>query len=75
MSTITRFAVRSSGRDVTAVRRPVPSVSRAAALALKKAELQALAEERGVETSGTKADLVDRLTGVESNDAEVETDG
>ena len=75
MSTITRFAVRSSGRDITAVRRPVPSVSRAAALALKKVELQALAEERGVDTAGTKAEIVNRLTGVESNDAEVTTDG
>ena len=69
------WQVRSSGRDVTAVRRPLPSVARATAEKLKKAELVAAAEERGLDTDGTKAELVDRLTGVESNDATVETDG
>lgn len=67
LSELYRFSVRTSGRDLSQVRRPKPSVSRAAALALKKPELQALAEEHGVETSGTKAEIVDRLTG-ESDD-------
>jgi hypothetical protein len=33
---------------------------------MTKAELQALAEERGLATSGTKQDLIDRLSGVVS---------
>jgi hypothetical protein len=41
---------------------------------LKKAELVELAEARGVDASGTKADIVDRL-GPESNDATVRVDG
>lgn len=75
LSTITRFAVRSSGRDLTAVRRPSPSLASVTLVGLKKAELVATAQERGVDTSGTKAEIIDRLTGVESNDATVETDG
>lgn len=68
------WAVRSSGRDVKSVRRPLPSVARATAEKLRKAELVAAAEERGLDTDGTKAELVDRLTGVESNDATVSVD-
>ena len=66
MATITRFAVRSNGRVLTAVRRP--DRARMAAKAgvaplesLKKAELVKLAEERGIDTSGTKADVAERL--------------
>ena len=76
MSELRRFSIRSSGRDLTLVRRPRPSLARAAVLKLRKDELTALAQERDLDTSGTKAELVDRLTGVESNDADVEpTDG
>lgn len=64
------WAVRSSGRDYRVVRRPTPSVPAASVDTLKKAELVALAEERGLDTSGTKADIVERLT---SNDADVTT--
>jgi hypothetical protein len=67
LSTITRFSVRSSGRDVSVVRRPdAASMVRKSGLAdpasLKKAELVAMAEAQGVDPSGTKADLVERLT-------------
>lgn len=61
------WAVRSSGRDIAAVRRPLPSFARATAEKLKKAELVAAAEERGLDTDGTKAELVDRLTGGETD--------
>jgi hypothetical protein len=61
---ITRFAVRSSGRDVRLVRRPAPTII--PSVELKKAELVELAEARGIDTSGTKADIVERLT--ESDD-------
>jgi hypothetical protein len=53
---------RTSGRDLRAVRRPLPSVARAVAENLRKAELVELAEARGLDTSGTKADIVERLT-------------
>ena len=66
------WAVRSSGRDIRLVRRPKPAVALAAVAKLKKADLVAAAQERGLDTSGTKADLTARLTGVESNDATVE---
>ena len=66
MPHITRFAVRNNGRVLTDVRRP--DRARMAAKAgvvdvgsLKKAELVELAETHGVDTSGTKADLVERL--------------
>lgn len=68
------FSVRSSGRDLRAVRRPVPTVAVAVTEPLKKAELVALAEERGLDTSGTKAELSARLAGVESNDATVKVE-
>ena len=61
LSTITRFKVRSSGRDLTAVRRPKPSFSRLALSAMKKAEVVAIAEEIGVDPEGTKAEVIDRL--------------
>lgn len=67
LSTITRFSVRSSGRDVQAVRRPDPaSQFRKSGLvdpaSLKKAELVAMAEAQGIDSSGTKADIVERLS-------------
>jgi hypothetical protein len=67
LSTITRFSVRSSGRDIRAVRRPDPaSLARKSGLAdpasLKKAELVAMAEAQGIDSSGTKADIVERLS-------------
>ncbi len=66
MATITRFAVRSNGRVLSAVRRPVRErLAVKAGVApietLKKAELVKLAEERGVDTSGTKAEISERL--------------
>lgn len=67
------WAVRSSGRDYRVVRRPTPTVARSTVARLKKADLVAEAEQRGLETEGTRAELIDRLTG--SNDATVETDG
>jgi DNA topoisomerase IA len=71
LSEIRSFAVRSSGRDLTAVRRRVKEVVEPVAelvdepvdpASLKKAELVELAESRGVDTSGTKADIVERLS-------------
>lgn len=78
MSSITRFSVRSSGRDIAVVRRPDrASLARKSGLAdpasLKKAELVALAEAQGIDSSGTKADIVERLA-PESNDATVTVD-
>jgi hypothetical protein len=63
---IHRFAVRSSGRDLTLVRRPlrdVPVVVKAepALDEMLKADLVSLAESKGVDSSGTKADLLARL--------------
>lgn len=60
MSTITRFSVpaRTSGRDLTAVRRPKPPLDIAS---LRKPELVALAESRGLDSSGNVADLRERL--------------
>lgn len=71
MGEITRFAVRNSGRVLTDVRRPVRStapkvVVEPAAVdpdAMTKAELVEMAEAKGVDTSGTKADIADRLNG------------
>jgi hypothetical protein len=59
---ITRFSVRSSGRDIRAVRRPAPTVAKPTVEGLRKAELVELAEERGLDTSGTKAEIAERLT-------------
>ena len=59
---IVRFSSRTSGRDLRAVRRPKPTLKPVELEALKKAELVELAEARGVDTSGTKADIVDRLS-------------
>lgn len=63
MGTITRFAVRSNGRDRSVVR---TAASRRAPVkpdlaSLKKADLVEMAEAKGVDTDGTKADLVERL--------------
>lgn len=66
------WAVRSSGRDITKVRRPVPTVAKSTVARLKKDELVAMADERGLDIDGTRSDLIARLTGVESNDATVE---
>ena len=81
MSRIIRVAVRSSGRDVTVVRRPqrmapgrpIPAVSPASEASdatveapdfgsMLKADVVALAESRGIDASGTKADIVARLS-------------
>jgi SAP domain-containing protein len=62
LSSITHFAVRSSGRDIRLVRRPGRSrVATKDVASLKKDELVKLAEERGVDTSGTKAEITERL--------------
>jgi hypothetical protein len=53
-----RFSVRSSGRDLAQVRRPK---QKPVLTDLKKPELVALAAERGVDASGTKAELLERL--------------
>lgn len=66
---------RTSGRDLTAVRRPKRSLRRGVAAAMNKAELVEFAEAAGLDTSGTKADLLERVAEPESNDATVETDG
>lgn len=62
MSAITRFSVRSSGRDITAVRRPKAVAKPVQLTELKKADLVALAEAQGVDAGGTKADIVERLS-------------
>lgn len=76
MPSIYGFSVRSSGRDLTAVRRPrrmAPARPRviepvepveAEPVVLDdmlKSEIVALAESRGVDSSGTKAEIVARL--------------
>jgi hypothetical protein len=66
MPTITRFAVRSNGRVLADVRRPnrermAVKAGVAPIESLKKADLVKLAEERGVDASGTKAELTERL--------------
>ena len=66
------WAVRSNGRDLSTVRRP-QRVQPVSYDSLKKAELVELAEKRGIDTSGTKADIAARLTTPESNDADVTT--
>jgi len=60
------FHVRTSGRDLTQVRRTNRDIqARKSGVVpvdkLKKAELVELAEAQGVDSSGTKADLVERL--------------
>ncbi len=63
------FNHRTSGRDLLAVRRPGRAVRVVGAVAvpekpetLKKAELVALAEASGVDASGTKAEIAERLS-------------
>lgn len=68
---IKSFAVRSSGRDFRVVRRPAPPAPVAKPAELKKAELVELAGTRGVDATGTKADILERLAAPESNDATV----
>lgn len=41
---------------------------------MNKSELVDIAEERGADTSGTKADLIERLAAPESEDASDESD-
>ena len=53
---------RSSGRDLTAVRRPKRSLRRGVAAAMNKSELVEFAEAAGIDTSGTKADLLERVS-------------
>jgi hypothetical protein len=55
---IVRFS-RTSGRDLTEVRRPRRPVPLDT---LKKPELVKLAEAEGLDTSGTKAELIERLS-------------
>ena len=43
------------------VRRPIPEPAPVDLTALKKDELVELAEERGEDSSGTKADIIERL--------------
>lgn len=52
---------RTSGRDLSAVRRPTRTVLKTTAESMKKADLVALAEEVGADPKGTKAELVERL--------------
>jgi hypothetical protein len=61
LSTITRFSVRSSGRDLSAVRRPSKAAKPDLA-SLRKPELVALAESQGIDSSGTVAALRERLS-------------
>jgi hypothetical protein len=61
LSTITRFSVRSSGRDLSAVRRP-KATAKPDLASLRKRELVALAESQGVDSTGTVADLRERLS-------------
>jgi hypothetical protein len=54
--------------EYTSARIEYPASSQASGVfnspgVMTKAELQALAVERGLSTSGTKADLIERLTG------------
>lgn len=65
MTSITRFAVRSNGRDRSVIRTPDRRAKPADISTLKKAELVAMAEAKGVDTDGTKADIVERLGSVE----------
>jgi hypothetical protein len=73
MPHIHRFAVRSSGRDLSLVRRPLarapivvaPVVVEPALDEMLKADLVSLAESKGVDSSGTKADIVARLGSVQ----------
>ena len=60
------LAVRSSGRDLTLVRRPIRARTQAKTShpdlsTFKKADLVEMAEAKGTDASGTKADLVERL--------------
>jgi hypothetical protein len=52
---------RTSGRDLTAIRRPHKTIRKAVAAAMNKTELVEEAEARGLPTEGTKAELVERL--------------
>lgn len=52
---------RTSGRDLKAVRRPKRTVPRETAEKMKKAQLVDLAAAQGVEATGTKAELIERL--------------
>lgn len=79
MPSITRFAVRSNGRDIALVRRPQRmAAGRPRKFAdadsgsgepvvvpvlddMLKADLVVLAESRGIDSSGTKAELLSRL--------------
>lgn len=63
------FGGRSSGRDLRAVRRPIPTYSKSALTAMRKAELEALADQAGVDREGAKkADLVEKLAPQDSDD-------
>lgn len=62
---------RTSGRDLASVRRPLRSARPTAARAsepefndaMLKADLMDAAQKRGLDASGTKAELIERLNG------------
>jgi hypothetical protein len=68
---ITSFTVRrSSGRDLSLVRRPRRALPlrKPVLAAMRKDELVEVAEERGVDPEGTKAELIDRLASEDAAD-------
>lgn len=60
MAHIERFTVRNCGRDIKLVRRPQKAAP-ADLGSLKKADLVEMAEAQGIDASGTKADIAERL--------------
>lgn len=71
MGYITRFT-RTSGRNLSEVRRASKAVPAVDLGSMKKAELVEQAKAAGLDTTGNKADLVERLSTPETNDADVE---
>jgi uncharacterized protein (DUF2237 family) len=59
---------RTSGRDLSAVRRPRKTLRKGVAASMNKAELVEFAETAGLDTSGTKAELVERISEPEPDD-------
>lgn len=60
---------RTSGRDLKAVRRPKRTLRRGVAAAMNKSELVEFAQEAGIDTSGTKAELIERMAAPESDES------
>lgn len=54
---------RTSGRDLTQVRRPRKPAPPVDLGSLKKDELVQVAEQAGVDATGTKAEILERLEG------------